>query len=115
MKTNGGTLSSALNWFLDHVTRTRLCLFTNSPFRTTIQIDRTRSSLNLKKEHKLGYNTCQQQWEVERRTMAVPEVIKKISEAVWEIPVTYKPGMRVPARIYATEKLLRAMDDGVFA
>jgi tRNA-splicing ligase RtcB len=46
--------------------------------------------------------------------MAVPEVIKKISEAVWEIPVTYKPGMRVPARIYATEKLLRAMDDGVF-
>jgi len=38
--------------------------------------------------------------------MAVPEVIKKISEAVWEIPVAYKPGMRVPARIYATEKLL---------
>jgi len=32
---------------------------------------------------------------------------------VWEIPVSYKDGMRVPARIYATEKLLRDMDEGV--
>lgn len=46
--------------------------------------------------------------------MAIPGDIKKISDTVWEIPLTHKPGMRVPARIYATEKLLREMDEGVF-
>ncbi|RMG44873.1 MAG: RtcB family protein [Acidobacteria bacterium] len=46
--------------------------------------------------------------------MAIPGDIKKISDTVWEIPPTHKPGMRVPARIYATEKLLREMDEGVF-
>jgi len=46
--------------------------------------------------------------------MAVPKDIKKISDTVWEIPTTYKEGMGVPARIYATEKLLREMDEGVF-
>jgi len=46
--------------------------------------------------------------------MAAPNVIKKISDTVWEIPVSYKRGMRVPARIYATQKLLDKMDDGVF-
>jgi len=46
--------------------------------------------------------------------MAVPKEIKRISETVWEIPASYKQGMLVPARIYATEKLLQAMDDGVF-
>ncbi|MDR0307280.1 MAG: RtcB family protein [Chitinispirillales bacterium] len=40
--------------------------------------------------------------------------LTKISEALWEIPVSYKQGMRVPARIVATETLLAAMDDGVF-
>ena len=46
--------------------------------------------------------------------MAIPEAIKKISDTVWEIPVSYKEGMRVPGRIYATEKLLKEMDAGVF-
>jgi len=46
--------------------------------------------------------------------MAIPQDIRKISDTVWEIPATFKEGMRVPARIYATEKLLREMDDGVF-
>jgi len=40
--------------------------------------------------------------------------IKKVSDYVWEVPATEKEGMRVPARIYATEKLLREMDAGVF-
>jgi len=40
--------------------------------------------------------------------------MRKISDTVWEIPESYKEGMRVPARIYANEKLIRAMDDGVF-
>ena len=45
--------------------------------------------------------------------MAIPANIIRVSETVWEIPVSYKDGMRVPARIYATEKLLRDMDEGV--
>ncbi len=46
--------------------------------------------------------------------MARPEHLKELSPTRWEIPVTYKTGMRVPARIYATRKLLDAMDEGVF-
>lgn len=46
--------------------------------------------------------------------MAIPEKLIKISDTVWELPVTYSQGMRVPARIYATEKLIRQMDDAVF-
>ena len=46
--------------------------------------------------------------------MSLPASIKKISENVWEIPESYKKGMRVPARIYASEKLLGKMDEGVF-
>lgn len=37
----------------------------------------------------------------------------KISPYVWEVPVSYKEGMQVPARIIATEKLLEGMDEGV--
>ena len=40
--------------------------------------------------------------------------IKRVDKVVWEIPTSYKKGMLVPARIYATEKLLREMDEGVF-
>lgn len=39
---------------------------------------------------------------------------KKISDVVWEIEPAFKKGMRVPARIIATEKLLREMEQGVF-
>jgi len=39
--------------------------------------------------------------------------MKQVSDVSWEIPVSYKPGMNVPARIYATKKLLDAMDSGV--
>src|SRR5439155_23110579 len=40
--------------------------------------------------------------------------LQKISDTVWELPATYKQGMRVPARIIATEKLVREMDDAVY-
>ena len=43
-----------------------------------------------------------------------PKEIKKVSETIWEIPTSFKKGMLVPARIYATKKLLDAMDAGVF-
>ncbi len=46
--------------------------------------------------------------------MSLPKDIEKISDTVWEISPAYKPGMRVPARIYATEKLILEMDEGVF-
>jgi tRNA-splicing ligase RtcB (3'-phosphate/5'-hydroxy nucleic acid ligase) len=45
--------------------------------------------------------------------MATIRDFKKISETVWEIPRSYKEGMRVPARIYGTQKLLEEMDAGV--
>lgn len=44
----------------------------------------------------------------------MPAALKKISDTIWEIPVSYKQGMLVPARIYATKKLLESMDAGVF-
>ncbi len=37
----------------------------------------------------------------------------KIAENIWEISPDYKQGMRVPARIIASEKLMQAMDEGV--
>jgi tRNA-splicing ligase RtcB (3'-phosphate/5'-hydroxy nucleic acid ligase) len=46
--------------------------------------------------------------------MTLPAALKKISDTVWELPVSYKEGMLVPARIYATEKLIQEMDAGVF-
>jgi tRNA-splicing ligase RtcB (3'-phosphate/5'-hydroxy nucleic acid ligase) len=38
---------------------------------------------------------------------------KQVSDVIWEIPESYKEGMQVPARVYATKKLLDAMDNGV--
>jgi len=46
--------------------------------------------------------------------MVRPKSIVKISETVWELPKTYSVGMRVPARIYATERLLDQMEASVF-
>jgi tRNA-splicing ligase RtcB len=37
-----------------------------------------------------------------------------VGECIWEIPTTEKPGMLVPARLYASEALLARMDEGVF-
>jgi tRNA-splicing ligase RtcB len=40
--------------------------------------------------------------------------LKKVEEAVWELPKSYRKKMRVPVRVVATEKLLKEMDDGAF-
>lgn len=32
--------------------------------------------------------------------------LRKITDYLWELPASYKPGMRVPGRIYATSKML---------
>jgi tRNA-splicing ligase RtcB (3'-phosphate/5'-hydroxy nucleic acid ligase) len=39
--------------------------------------------------------------------------IRKIHDYLYEIPADFKPGMRVPARIYASRKLIENMDDAV--
>ena len=46
--------------------------------------------------------------------MAIIDNLQKISDTVWELPSSYKEGMRVPARIIATEKLVREMDEAVY-
>jgi tRNA-splicing ligase RtcB len=45
--------------------------------------------------------------------MTIPAAAIRISDTVWEIPPSYKEGMRVPARIYASDNLLPGIDDGV--
>ena len=45
--------------------------------------------------------------------MPANPAIKQVSEVSWEIPPSYKQGMNVPARIYASKKLLDSMDSGV--
>jgi len=46
--------------------------------------------------------------------MSVPPQLRKHSHTIWELPPSFKRGMRVPARIYGTEKLIREMDAAVF-
>src|SRR3989344_1096310 len=40
--------------------------------------------------------------------------MEQITPYIWEISPDYKKGMNVPARIYASEALLKGMDNGVF-
>ena len=40
--------------------------------------------------------------------------VNRITDEIWEIAQSEKPGMLVPARIYATKGILQAMDSGVF-
>ncbi len=44
----------------------------------------------------------------------VPSGCIKINDTLWEIPRTYKEGMQVPARIFASKRLLDSMDSSVF-
>src|SRR5437762_12719407 len=46
--------------------------------------------------------------------MPIIDSLEKISDTIWELPATYKQGMRGPARIIATEKLAREMDEAVY-
>jgi tRNA-splicing ligase RtcB len=44
----------------------------------------------------------------------IPGEAVRISETVWELPLSFRTGMRVTARILGTPGLVTAMDDGVF-
>ena len=46
--------------------------------------------------------------------MAIKEFLERISDTIWEIPVSYKEGMLVPARIYGTEKIISELDEAVY-
>src|SRR5215467_5387105 len=46
--------------------------------------------------------------------MVATDHIQKVSDTIWELPAIYKQGMRAPARIIATEKLVREMDEAVY-
>jgi tRNA-splicing ligase RtcB len=46
--------------------------------------------------------------------LPVAMMVRPVGECVWEIAPDEKPGMLVPARIYASETLLAGMDAGVF-
>lgn len=47
------------------------------------------------------------------QTFKKPE-FQKVSDVIWDIPKTFKKGMNVPARIYATKKLIDQMDLQVY-
>ena len=44
--------------------------------------------------------------------MSLKEKIRKISEYEWELPKEAKPGMRVPGRLFLSEKLLKEVEEG---
>ena len=46
--------------------------------------------------------------------MAPPKGTTQISPGIYEIPKTYKEGMLVPARIFASPELMNLMDEGVY-
>jgi tRNA-splicing ligase RtcB (3'-phosphate/5'-hydroxy nucleic acid ligase) len=46
--------------------------------------------------------------------MPVADELLRVSHTVWELPASFRPEMRVPARIYGTERLIRAMDEAVY-
>lgn len=46
--------------------------------------------------------------------MILPPELKQVDDYIWELPVSYKKGMNVPARIIASPHLVRSMDAGVF-
>lgn len=50
-----------------------------------------------------------------RITESLRGAARRVDECIWEIPAEAKPGMLVPARLYASGPLLEQMDDGAMA
>ena len=46
--------------------------------------------------------------------MAAPAAIRRLGPCLWELGTDFRPGMRVPVRVFASQKLVAAMDDKVF-
>ncbi len=52
--------------------------------------------------------------EQEGQPIGPPLELKKVNDTTWELPASFKKGMRVPARIIGTKELIDAMDAGVY-
>jgi len=46
--------------------------------------------------------------------MGKPSELRRIAPAEYELPIGFRPGMRVPVRVFGSEKLVAEMDDQVF-
>jgi len=46
--------------------------------------------------------------------MTAPAALRPIGPALFELPIGFGPGMRVPVRVFGTEKLVSEFDDQVF-
>lgn len=44
--------------------------------------------------------------------IGLKEHLKEVRKDVWELPASAKQGMRVPAHLYLSEKLLSNLEDG---
>ena len=44
--------------------------------------------------------------------MALKEKLKEVRQDVWELPASAKQGMRVPARLFLSKKLLGDVEEG---
>ena len=44
--------------------------------------------------------------------MEVREELVKVRDSVWEVPTSYKKGMRVPGRIFLKEEALKDLERG---
>ncbi len=43
-------------------------------------------------------------------TKDVASILKKVNDYTWDIPMDYKPGMRVPGRIFVSSQLLDSLE-----
>ena len=46
----------------------------------------------------------------EESTIDAASILTKVNDYTWDIPMTYKPGMRVPGRIFVSAKLLEGLE-----
>ena len=46
--------------------------------------------------------------------MAAPAALRPVGPALFELPIGFAPGMRVPVRVFGSEKLVSEFDDQVF-
>jgi len=44
--------------------------------------------------------------------VSLKDKLRKVGPATWELPKDTKPGMRVPARLYLSETLLKEVEEG---
>ncbi|MCD6348057.1 MAG: RtcB family protein, partial [Candidatus Korarchaeota archaeon] len=44
--------------------------------------------------------------------LGVESIFRKIDEVRWELPRGFKPGMRVPGLVFASEKLMKQIERG---